>query len=152
MCRQRHLRSLHPAHMLQTKNSSSSHRRMVKIRLMKKKPTKEREISQKYKRKGSTWGTILNVAEYQTIHKDWRKHDVVLYKRNQGKCTDTSRTRCQCRLEEFKTQNIWPANAEVLLTADKRFKHYKMNEDSISLKDGLLFRKYYGKTGKIKIY
>ena len=41
---------------------------------------------------------------------------------------------------------------EVLLTTEKRFKHYKANEDRIILKDGLLFRKYYGETGNIKYY
>ena len=38
----------------------------------------------------------------------------------------------------------------VLLTKDRRFKHYKSNEDRIILKDGLLFRKYYGETGSVK--
>ena len=41
---------------------------------------------------------------------------------------------------------------EVLLTTDKRFKHYKANEDRIILKDVLLFRKYYGETSNIKYY
>ena len=40
----------------------------------------------------------------------------------------------------------------MLLTTDKRFKHYKANEDRIILKDGLLLRKNYGETGNIKYY
>ena len=40
----------------------------------------------------------------------------------------------------------------MLLTTDRRFKHYKANADSIILKDGLLFRKYYGETGGVKYY
>ena len=39
---------------------------------------------------------------------------------------------------------------EVLLTADKRFKLHKANEDRIILKDGLLFRKYNGETDNFK--
>ena len=35
---------------------------------------------------------------------------------------------------------------------DSRFEHYKGNEDRIILKDGLLFRKYYGETGSVKYY
>ena len=35
---------------------------------------------------------------------------------------------------------------------DRRYKHYKANEDGIILKDGLLFRKYYVETGRIKYY
>ena len=38
------------------------------------------------------------------------------------------------------------------LTADRRFKHYKANEDCIILKDGLLLRKYYGDTGSVNYY
>ena len=41
---------------------------------------------------------------------------------------------------------------EVLITTDKRFKHYKANENRIILKDGLLFRKNYGETGNTKYY
>ena len=40
----------------------------------------------------------------------------------------------------------------MLLTTDKRFKHYRANEDHIILKYGLLFRKYHGETGNIKDY
>ena len=40
----------------------------------------------------------------------------------------------------------------MLLTTDRRFKHYKANEDRIILKDGLLFRKNYGETGSVKYY
>ena len=40
----------------------------------------------------------------------------------------------------------------VLLTTDKRFKHYKANEVRIILKDELRFRKYYGETGSVKYY
>ena len=38
------------------------------------------------------------------------------------------------------------------MTTDRRFKNYKANEDRIILKDGLLFRKNYGKTGSVKYY
>ena len=41
---------------------------------------------------------------------------------------------------------------EVLLTTDKRFRHYKANEYRIILKDGLFFRKHYRETGNIKLY
>ena len=39
---------------------------------------------------------------------------------------------------------------EVLITTHSRYKHYKANENRIFLRDGLLFRKYYGKTGSVK--
>ena len=40
----------------------------------------------------------------------------------------------------------------MLLTTDRRFKHYKANDDRIIVKDGLLFRKNYGETGSVKYY
>ena len=75
----------------------------------KANPRKETEISGKGNKKGRTWGTILKEPKYQRSHKDWRKHYVSLHIRNQGNCTDTSRTRCWSSLEESKTQNTWPA-------------------------------------------
>ena len=41
---------------------------------------------------------------------------------------------------------------DVLLTTDRRFTHYKANEDRIILKDGLLLREHYGDTGSVKYY
>ena len=41
---------------------------------------------------------------------------------------------------------------EVLMTTDSRYKNYKANEDRIIVKDGLLFRKYFGETGSAKYY
>ena len=38
------------------------------------------------------------------------------------------------------------------MTTERRFKHYKANEDRIILEDGLLFRKHYGETGSVKYY
>ena len=35
---------------------------------------------------------------------------------------------------------------------DSRYKNYKANEDRIILKDGLLFRKFFGETGSVKYY
>ena len=40
----------------------------------------------------------------------------------------------------------------MVLTTDRRFKDYKANEDRIILKDGLFFRKYFGKAGSVKYY
>ena len=44
-------------------------------------------------------------------------------------------------LKILKLKILGQLHDEVLLTTDKRFKHYKANEDRIILKDGLLFRK-----------
>ena len=55
-------------------------------------------------------------------------------------------------LKNLKLKLLGQPYDEVLLTTDKRFKHYKVNEDRIILKDGLLMRKYYRETGNIKYY
>ena len=53
-------------------------------------------------------------------------------------------------LKNLKFKILGQPHDDVLLTADRRFKHYKANEDRIILKDGLLLRKYYGDTGSVK--
>ena len=55
-------------------------------------------------------------------------------------------------LKNLKLKILGQPYDDVLLTTDSRFKHYKANEDCITLKDGLLFRKYYGETGSVKYY
>ena len=55
-------------------------------------------------------------------------------------------------LKNLKLKILGQPHADVLLTTDRRCKHYKANEDRIILKDGLLFRKNYGETGSFKSY
>ena len=55
-------------------------------------------------------------------------------------------------LKNLKLKILGQPYDDVLLTAERRFKHYKANEDRIILKDGLLLRKYYGDTGNVKYY
>ena len=55
-------------------------------------------------------------------------------------------------LKNLELKILGQPHDNVLLTTDSRFKHYKANEDRIILKDGLLFRKYYGETGSVKYY
>ena len=55
-------------------------------------------------------------------------------------------------LKNRKLKKLGQPHDDGLLTTDSRFKHYKANEDRIILKDGLLFRRYYGETGSVKYY
>ena len=55
-------------------------------------------------------------------------------------------------LKNLKLKILGQPHDDVLLTADRRFKYYKANEDRIILKDGLLLRKYYGDTVSVKHY
>ena len=52
-------------------------------------------------------------------------------------------------LKNMKLKIFQPYD-EVLIMTESRYKNYKANEDRIVLKDGLMFRKYFGETGSIK--
>ena len=55
-------------------------------------------------------------------------------------------------LKNLKLKILGQPYEEVLIITDSRYKNYKANEDRINLKDGLLFRKYFGETGSVKYY
>ena len=55
-------------------------------------------------------------------------------------------------LKNLKLKILGQPFDEVLIITDPRYKHYKANEDRIILKDGLLYRKYFGETGSVKPY
>ena len=55
-------------------------------------------------------------------------------------------------LKNLKLKILGQPYDDVLLTTDRRFTHYKANEDCIILNVGLLLRKYYGDTGSVKNY
>ena len=55
-------------------------------------------------------------------------------------------------LKNLKLKILGQPHDDVLLTTDRRFQHYKANQDRIILQDGLLLRKYYGDTGSVKYY
>ena len=53
-------------------------------------------------------------------------------------------------LKNLKVKILGQPQDDVLLTTDRRFKHYKANEDRIILRNGLLYQKYYGETASVK--
>ena len=55
-------------------------------------------------------------------------------------------------LKNMKLKVLGQPHDEVLILTDSRYKNYKTNEDSIILKDGLLFRTFFGETGSVKYY
>ena len=52
----------------------------------------------------------------------------------------------------MKLKILGQPHDEVLILTDSRHKNYKANGDRIILKDGLLYRKYFGETGSVKYY
>ena len=55
-------------------------------------------------------------------------------------------------LKNMKLRLLGQLYDEVLMITDSRYKNYKANEDRIILKDGLLFRTYFGETRSVKYY
>ena len=55
-------------------------------------------------------------------------------------------------LKNMKLKILGQPYDEVLIMTDSRYKNYKANEDRIILKDGLMFRKFFGETGSVKYY
>ena len=55
-------------------------------------------------------------------------------------------------LKNMKLKILGQPHDEVLMMTDSRFKNYKANEDRVTHKDGLSFRKYFGETGSVKYY
>ena len=55
-------------------------------------------------------------------------------------------------LKNLRLKILGRPHDDVLVITDRGFKHYKANEDRITLKDGLLFRNNHGETGSVKYY
>ena len=55
-------------------------------------------------------------------------------------------------LKTMKLKVLGQPFDEVLVMTDSRYKNYKANEDRIILRNGLLFRKYFGETCSVKYY
>ena len=55
-------------------------------------------------------------------------------------------------LKKLKFKILGQPHDDVLLSTYRRFKHCKVNENRITLKDGLLFRKYYGEFSSVNYY
>ena len=55
-------------------------------------------------------------------------------------------------LKNMQLKILGQPHDEVLMITNSRYKNYKANEDRINLKDGLLFRKYFGGTCSVRYY
>ena len=112
-----------------------------------------KEQSQK---KAAEWVTNQELSLMKPSIKEFKKIDgnTTSYSINGIKASARIRVEqdADLVLKNLKLKILGQPLDEVLLTTDRRFKHYKANEDRIILKDGLLFRKYYGETGSVKYY
>ena len=112
---------------------------------------KLKEQSRKMRQLCSKRGTIPSDAKYQQKYEGRRKQYVILFQRNQSVCTQTTKARPPSSTKVFKTRILGQLHDEVLLTSDSCFRHKKANEDRITLRDGVLFEKYYPNSDTVKI-
>ena len=112
---------------------------------------KRKEQSQ---RKEAEWVVHQEASSMKPSIKKFTKIDgnITSYSINGTKANARIRAEQDADLvpRNLKLKILRQPHDDLLLTTDRRFKHYKANEDRIILKDGLLFRKYYGETGRVK--
>ena len=120
--------------------------------------TEEQTLQRKEKsqKKGAEWVVNQELSTMKPSIKEFTKIDgnTTSYSINGIKASARIRVEqdADLVLKNLKLKILGQPHDDVLLATDRRFKHYKANEDRIILKDGLLFRKYYGETGSVKYY
>ena len=108
------------------------------------------------KKKAAAWALNQELSSMKPSIKEFTKIDgnTTSYSINGIKASARIRVEqdADLVLKNLKLKIFGQPHDDVLLVTDRRYKHYKANEDSIILKDGLLFRKYYGETGSVEYY
>ena len=114
------------------------------------------ERKQRSRQNAKQWAAIEELPALKTSVKKFTKIDgnTTSYSINSIKATARIRVEqnVDLVLKNLKLKILGQPIDEVLIMTDSRYKHYKTNEDRIILKDGLLYRKYFGETGSVKYY
>ena len=114
------------------------------------------ERKEQSRQNGKQWAANEESSVLKTNVKEFTKIDgnTTSYSMNEFKAN--ARTRVEqdvdLVLKNMKLKILVQPYDEVLILTDSRYKNYKANEDRIILKDGLLFRKYFGETSSVKYY
>ena len=108
---------------------------------------------QQSQRKAAEWALHQEQSSLEPSIKEFTKVDgnTTSYSINGIKASAQKRVKQDADLV-LKNLKFNKLDDDVLLSTDRQSKHYKAIEDRIILKDGLLFRKYYGETGSVKYY
>ena len=114
------------------------------------------ERKQQSRQNAKQWAANEELPALKTSVKEFTKIDrnTTSYSMNSIKATARIRVEqdVDLVLKNLKLKILGQPFDEVLIMTDSRYKHYKTNEDRIILKDGLLYRKYFGETGSVKYY
>ena len=118
------------------------------------KPVNKKKQKEQSRQNAKQWVSIEEPPSSKTSVKEFTKinGNTTSYSTNQGKWTYTIEQDVDLVLKNMKFEKLRQPLDQVLNTTGSRYKHYKSNEDYIFLKDGLLFRKFFGETGSDKYY
>ena len=123
---------------------------------MVKKKLKSRSYKAQSQKKAVEWVVNQERLSMKPSIKEFTKIDgnITSYSINGTKASAQIRVEqdADLVLRTPKLKIVGQTHDDVLLSTDRRSKHYKANEELIILRDGLLFRKYYGETGSVKYY
>ena len=112
------------------------------------------ERKEQSRQNAKQWAANEESPALKTCVKEFTKIDgnTTSYSMNGIKASARIRVEQDVVLKNMKLKILGQPYDEVLIMTDSRYKKYKANEDRIILKDGLLFRKYFGETGSVKYY
>ena len=114
------------------------------------------EQKEQSKRNAKQWAANEESPVLKTSVKEFTRIDGNTTSYSMNRIKENSRIRVEQEvdlvLKNMKLKILGQPYDEVLILTDSRYKNYKANEDRIILKDGLLFRKYFGETGSVKNY
>ena len=114
------------------------------------------ERKEQSRQNAKQWAANEELLALKTSVKEFTKIDgnTTSYSMNGIKATPRIRVEqdVDLVLKNLKLKILGQPFDEVLIMTDSRYKNYKANEDRLILKDGLLYRKYFGETGSVKYY
>ena len=114
------------------------------------------ERKQQSRQNAKQWAANEELPALKTSVKEFTKiyGNTTSYSMNSIKATARIRVEqdVDLVLKNLKIKILGQPFDEVLIMTDSRYKRYKTNEDRIILKDGQLYRKYFGETGSVKYY
>ena len=141
-----------PSSVAAAEEQTSSHKQMLKMK-QKKQILQRKEQSWK---KATEWVVNQEPSSLKPNIKEFTKIEgyTTSYSINviRAKARIQVEQTAEIVLKNLKFEILGQPHEDVLLTTDRQFKRDNPNEDRIIVKDGLLFRKYYGETGSVKYY
>ena len=149
------------AHIAGSVNTAADFLSRLKLKVTEKICLKIREDIQltpidKMRQNAKQWAANEKLPALKMSVKQFTKIDGNTTSYSMSSIKATARIRVEqdvdLVLKNLKLKILGQPFDEVLIMTDSRYKHYKTNEDRIILKDGPLYRNYFGEIGSVKYY